>query len=163
MSELSKKELTEQMNNKNREMLVNTGGIAALFVYNLENFAGRYLETSLDINIKCQFKGNDYWVESNEPNIVEALKWKNPDLKGKLISLCKIFPGSQSKNIQTKLILKTILISDKEVECSAHIICSTPKEENNFTISKKKNMVFEDPIELRNKHAAILEKVCEIF
>ncbi|TNF29024.1 MAG: hypothetical protein EP319_07830 [Deltaproteobacteria bacterium] len=163
MSELSKEELMLQMNEKNRELLVNSDGIGSLFVYNLENFAGRYLETSQDREIKCQFDGTNYWVESIEPNILEALKWQNLELKEKLIGLCKKFPGHQSKEIKTKLQLTSKMLSENKVECTSNIFISTPIENENLSLSKKTQMTFDDPIELRNKHALLLEEVCEIF
>ena len=113
MSELTKEELTEKMNLKNRELLLKTDGIASLYVYNLENFAFRYLETSKMKGIKCQFEESRFWVESIEPNIIEALKWSNPELKILLINLCKKYPGNQSKEIQIisrKYIMMNFLI-----------------------------------------------------
>lgn len=163
MSELSKEELMLQMNEKNRELLLNSDGIGSLFIYNLENFAGRYLETSQDREIKCQFNGTNYWVESIEPNILEALKWQNFELKEKLIALCKKFPGTQSKEIKIKLQLTSKMLSESKAECSASVLISTPVESENITLSKKSHMTFDDPIELRNRHALLLEEVCEIF
>jgi hypothetical protein len=163
MSDLSKEELTNQMNDKNRELLLKSDGIASLFVHNLENFAGRYLETSQDQEIKYQTDGTNYWVESLEPNIVEALKWDNPELKEKLINLCKKFPGVQSKEIKIKLVIATKMASQTEVVCYASVICFTPNENENITLSKETSLSFDDPIELRNKHALLLEEVCEIF
>ena len=57
----------------------------------------------------------------------------------------------------------TILLSQKEVECSASVICLTPNKEDNITLNKTTKMNFDDPIELRNKHAALLEEVSGIF
>lgn len=163
MDELNKEELTKKMYIKNRELLLKSDGIASLFIYNLENFAYRYLETSKDKSIKCQCLENRFWVESVEPSIVEALKWKNPEVKKRLIELCKKFPGTQSKELKLKLILETLMVSDQKVECSANIYCFTPNASDNFSLKKNTEMSFDDPIELRNKHAALLEEVAEIF
>lgn len=163
MSELSKEELTKQMNLKNREQLQKSDGLASLFIYNLENFAYRYLETTQNKDIKCQFEGKDFWVESVEPSIVDALKWKNVDLKKKLIELCKKFPGSQSKELKVTLKLGTTQFDSNNVECFACINCLTPNESENIVIEKRCKITYQDPIELRNKHAALLEDVSVIF
>lgn len=163
MSELSKEELTKQMNLKNREALLKSDGIASLFIYNLENFAYRYLETSTNKGIKCQVDGDRFWVESTEPNIVEALKWKNADLKKKLIEICKKYPGTQSKQIKVKLTLETTQVDKNNVECFSSIVCLDPNDSEETLVEKKTKMKFEDPIELRNKHAALLEEVSEVF
>lgn len=163
MSELSKEELTKQMNLKNREALLKSDGIASLFIYNLENFAYRYLETSHNKDIKCQLEGNCFWVESIEPSIVNALKWKNTGLKKKLVELCKKFPGSLSKELKVVLKLGTIKISQNDIECFALVECLTPEKSKNVLVEKKIKMSFDDPIELRNKHAALLEEVSVIF
>lgn len=163
MSDLSKEELTEKMNLKNRELLLKSDGLASLFIYNLENFGYRYLETLQDKNIKCQFENNRFWVESVEPDILQALKWKNPDVKKELIELCKRFPGRQSKEIKIKLTLETKIINENKVECLASIRSLNSSERENISLSKKTEMSFDDPIELRNKHAALLEEVAELF
>lgn len=163
MIELTKEELTEKMNLKNRELLMKSDGIASLYIFNLENFAHRYLETSETKGIKCQIEESRFWVESIEPSIIDALKWTNPELKNRLIDLCKKYPGNQSKEIQIRMVLETRTINENKVECSARLYSKLPSENENLILEKKVEYDFDDPIELRNKHAALLEKVCEIF
>ena len=163
MSEPTKEELTAKMNLKNRELLLKPDGMASLFIYNLENFAYRYLETSTMKGIKCQFENDHFWVESIEPNIIEALKWTNQELKNRIIDLCKKYPGSQSKQIQIRMVLGTRTIDKKTIECLARLFWQLPSGSENSIIEKNIEFKFDDPIELRNKHAALLEEVCEIF
>jgi hypothetical protein len=163
MSEPTKEELTEQMNLKNRELLSKPDGLASLFIFNLENFSYRYLETSLVKGIKCQLDANRFWVESVEPNIALALKWTNPKLKSLLINLCKKYPGSQSKEIKIKMLLETRTIDDHKIECSARLLWQLPSGSEEVGVEKTVEFSFDDPIELRNKHANLLEEVCQIF
>ena len=163
MSDPTTEELTEKMNLKNRELLSKPDGLASLFIYNLEQFAYRYLETSSVKGIKCQRDGNRFWVESIEPNIIEALKWTNPELKNLLIDLCKKHPGSQSKEIQIRMLLETRTIDESKIECLARLFWKLSSGAENIGIEKSVEFSFDDPIELRNKHAALLEEVCVIF
>ncbi|OUR95757.1 hypothetical protein A9Q84_14745 [Halobacteriovorax marinus] len=163
MSELTKEELTEKMHLQNRELLLKTDGLASLYIYNLENFAFRYLETSKNQGIKCQFEGSLFWVESIEPNILEALKWNNPELKSRLKDICKKHPGNQLKEIQISMVLETRNIDENTIECSARVLWQLPSGSKNIVIEKSVEFSFDDPVELRNKHPILLEEVCEIF
>jgi hypothetical protein len=163
MGDPTKEELTEKMNLKNRELLLRPDGMASLFIYNLENFAYRYLETSKMKGIKCQSEGSRFWVESIEPNIIEALKWTNPELKSRLIDLCKKYPGSQSKEIKIRMVIETRTINQNTIKCLACLFWQLPSGCEEIGIEKSVEFYFDDPIELRNKHAILLEKVCEIL
>jgi hypothetical protein len=162
-NKLTNEELTQKMYLKNRELLMKTDGIASFYIYNLENFAFRYLETSKMKAIKCQFEDGRFWVESIEPNIIEALKWDNPELKNNLKDLCKKYPGTQSREIEISLVLETRKINETNIECCARILWQLPAEDKNTIIEKTVEFKFDDPIDLRNKHAVLLEEVCEIF
>ncbi|WP_412463303.1 hypothetical protein [Halobacteriovorax sp. RT-2-6] len=163
MTKIDKEKLTEEMNSKNREWLIESDGVSALFIHNLENFAYRYLETSTDKGIKCVVDGELYQVKSTEPSIIEALKWDNPELKKSLIDLCKKYPGKASKELRVNLSLETKMLGEHKNECSAHITCLLPNGESLILFEKTTSMSFDDPIELRNKHAALLEEVSVIF
>ncbi|WP_412470249.1 MULTISPECIES: hypothetical protein [unclassified Halobacteriovorax] len=163
MTKIDKEKLTEEMNSKNREWLIESDGVSALFIHNLENFAYRYLETSTDKGIKCVVDGELYQVKSTEPSIIEALKWDNPELKKSLIDLCKKYPGKASKELRVNLSLETKMLGEHKNECYAHITCLLPNGENLILFEKTTSMSFDDPIELRNKHAALLEEVSVIF
>jgi len=163
MSELTKEQLAEKMHLQNRELLLKTEGLESLYIYNLENFAFRYLETSKMKGLKCQFEGSLFWVESIEPNIIEALKWTNPELKRRLKNLCKKYPGNESKEIQISMVLETRNIDENKIECSARVLWQLPSGGENIVIEKSVEFYFDDPVELRNKHPILLEEVCEIF
>ncbi len=164
MTNIDKEKLTQEMNSKNREWMLESDGVASLFIHNLENFAYRYLETSTDKGIKCEMVGGVYRVEACEPSVLVALKWDNPTLKKLLIDLCKKYPGKLSQEIRLKLSLETQLLDPENVECAAFIKYIPPNsDEVVVLLEKKTSMHFEDPIELRNKHAALLEEVSEIF
>lgn len=161
----SKEELEKLMNDRNREQLSDISGIGALLKYNLENFAYRYLETSTVKNIKCQIDGNDYFVTSVEEDILQALKWENKALKAELIKLCKLHPGTKSKNLKVQLKLGSLILNDNLVECYAVVNWNQDnfKEDLENRIEKRVSIRFDDPLELRNTHAKFLEEVCEIF
>lgn len=160
----TKEELEQEIYAKNRKALESNDAISALMSHNLENFAYRYLETDSSKDIKCQYDGTTYWVESFEEDIYTALKWDNPVLKPKLIEVCKQYPGQKSKEIKIKLLLGTTFKSDKEITCFAMINWNFPSfEHSEKEICRIKSFNFDDPIELRNKHALLLEEVCEIF
>lgn len=163
MSKIDKEKLTEEMNSKNRDWLLESDGVASLFIHNLENFAYRYLETSVDKGIKCFIDGDLYQVKSCEPSIIEALKWDNPELKKSLIDLCKKYPGKASQELRINLSLETKMLGENKNECKAMITCSFPSGETVTLFEKVASMSFDDPIELRNKHAALLEEVSVIF
>jgi len=163
MNEPTKEELADKMNSKNRELLLKPNGLDSIIISNLENFAYRYLETSSVKGIKCQFEESRFWVESVEPSILEALKWTNPELKTKLIELCKKYPGSQSKEIKIRMLLESKNIDENKVKCSARLFWQLPSGEEQVATEKSVELKFDDPIELRNTHAILLEKVCEIF
>lgn len=158
----SKEELAEQMRLKVQEEL-SSEGPSKLIIHNLENFAYRYIETSTHKGIQCQMDENRFWVESIEPDILEALKWQNKEVKQKLIELCKDNPGPESKNIQLKLILETIL-KDRKVICRACLSWDFPNvKSEDRQIEKVCQHDYEDYLELRNKHAAWLEELTDLF
>jgi len=160
----SKEELERAINQKNLEALKQGDALAQLMASNLENFAYRYLETKTMKNIKCQFFEKTYWVESIEEDIFTALKWDNRELKEKLIQLCKRYPGQESKKIKIQLKLGTTLVGDKQVNCFSSINWDFPSFENKESeLSCIESFEYSDLLELRNKHALLLEKVAEIF
>lgn len=160
----SKEELEKQINEKNLKALNTGDALSDLIVFNLQNFAYRYLETENSKDIQCQSDGKSYWVESIETDIFTALKWDNIALKPKLIELCKKYPGQQSKKIQIKLMLGTTLSGEKEVTCFSLINWNFPSfEHNENELCRIKKFQYSDLLELRNKHAALLEEVAEIF
>lgn len=161
----SKEEIESFINNKNRKQLNSTDAIGDLLTYNLENFAFRYLETTTDKNIKCQSNGNDYYVQSIESDILEALKWENKTLKKRLIQLCKEFPGSKSKDLKVRLTLGSKIISKDQVQCYSEVNWSQHNfsKDENYYIEKNVMINYEDPLDLRNTHAKYLEEVATIF
>jgi hypothetical protein len=165
LENLSKEELEKKMHEKNLQALKDEGGLASLLIFNLENFAYRYLETSTQSNIKCQFDGNDYWVSSIESDVVAALKWDNAQLKSSLIALCKEYSGAKSKEIKIKLLLGSKIVDEGKVECYSMINWNFPnfeKAEGKY-LEKTEQITFDDPMVLRNTHAAHLENVASIF
>lgn len=159
---LTKEELAEKMKEKIKSELSDDGA-AQLVIHNLENFAYRYMETSTFSNIKCSFDKNKFWVESIEEDILEALKWKNKEVKSKLISLCKDYPGPESKKINVQLKLLTLLEENK-AKCQAIVNWDFPNyESKEKQILKESYHNFEDFFELRNNHASWLEELTIIF
>jgi hypothetical protein len=160
--DLSKEELAKKMREKIQENLKEEGP-ANLIIHNLENFAYRYLETSENQNINCLLEGHKFWVESTENDILEALKWKNKEVKAALIDLCKEYPGPRSKEISIRLELNSTLKENK-IHCQALINWDFPEfKSKDKEILRESTHHFEDYFELRNKHASWLEELTDIF
>ena len=160
--DLSKEDLSKKMREK-VEAELNTDGPGSVLIHNLENFAYRYLETSKNKNIRCKVEENLYWVESVEPDILECLKWNNKEVKSELIALCKNFPGQESKKIQVKLRLETKIKNNKAISL-AEINWDFPNFVSKENCLVKQNVhEFEDLLDLRNRHAAWLEELTDLF
>ena len=160
---VDKKQLQIEVNQKARDFLQSGDKLSELIIYNLENFAYRYLETSVMSNLTCFKQGNCYWVESIESDVFSALKWNHKRLKPILIELCKEFPGKLSKKISLKLMLGTEVFDDY-VLCKSIINWDFPlyKDESK-QIGNIEKLHFTDLLELRNHHASVLEKVSCLF
>lgn len=162
--EESNQELEQKIKTKNLALLNTDKGVYDLMVYNHENFSYRYLETSCDKDLKCESDGQKYWTQSIEPDVFTALKWNHKKLKPVLIDLCKQYPGKKSAKIQVKLELSTEFKSDSEIVCSSRISWDFPEfQDRSKEISLSENYQFSDLLELRNHHAAILERVSSLF
>ena len=160
----SKESLEEQMKKKNLNHLNSQGALGDLLIYNLENFAYRYIETEIHRDIKCNYDKNNYWVESIEPDILKALKWTNPEIKRELIKFSKKHPGKESKRIKVKLSLGTKVKNEKEVECYSVVSWNYPHfEKSDNELGKVITFQYEDLLDLRNNHASLLEEVASIF
>jgi hypothetical protein len=158
---MSKSELEKIISEKNRGQL-EKDGLGSLIVFNLENFAYRYLQLSSESEKNsAQIDGLHYWVERSEDDIVQALKEAGPQLKIALIELCKKYPGSQSKGIQLRYKIGARLLNESRVESYGSVSWKVGTKEDE--IKKEEFFVFEDPLELRNCFAVELEKVCTIF
>ena len=64
------------------------------------------------------------------------------------------YDNQKSKHLDK---LATKMLNQTQVECFANVICLTPNEKDNVNLSKKNQMIFDDPIELRNKHAILIQ------
>lgn len=166
MSEFDKEELERKMNEQNLERLRQEGGLSSLIIFTLENFAFRYLETDTHKDIKCNVVGdNVFVVKSFEEDILKALKTSNQSVKQGLISLCKKYPGAESKKLKVCQSITVTIKNDSHVQCLAEINWNYPEfsSDAEFSVSKKEDIRFDDPLYLRNKLALYLESVCEIF
>lgn len=166
MSEFDKEELEKKIHEQNLERLRQEGGLASLIIFTLENFAFRYLETDSHKDIKCQVVGdNVFVVRSFEEDILRALKSANQDVKQGLISLCKKYPGAESKKLKVSQSITVTIKNDSHVVCSAEINWNYPdfSPHAEYSLVKKEDIKFDDPLYLRNRLALYLESVCEIF
>ena len=104
-------------------------------------------------------------LKYNLEDILQALKWENKALKAELIKLCKLHPGTKSKDLKIQLKLGSLILDDNLVECYAVVNWNQDnfKEDLENHIEKRVSIRFDDPLELRNTHAKFLEEVCEIF
>ena len=160
MSLEDKERLEQEMQNKVREELASAGSIGELMLFTLENFSYRYLETKTAQTNRPQIvDGREFIVESLEPNTMEALKATNPETKAFLIEKAK---AKGKAGIEVKSIIGVRPL-DKNNEGGGiyHLYAKVECENDLRELTETAD--FTDALELRNRLAFYLEKVCVIF
>lgn len=146
------------------------GDEAKLFEYlfeTMDNFYYRYLETSVDKNLKTrQLTPNLWGAKSTEPSMVDALKITNPQARKGIIELAKSVPKSQGPSVQYELLASVDELTQDhgKIQLTSVINWGWPdfnNPEKRFT----KSVVFKyDDLSEFRKHLALkLEEVCEAF
>ena len=138
------------------------GDASRLYKYlfeTLDNFYYRYLETSLNQNLKTSELAPGVWgAESFESDMLEALKVKHLASKTVVIELAKKIPKAQGPKVRYTLQARVIeLTSDRGrlvLEAEVLGLEATKKEVT---------LKYQDLAQFRKELALKLEEVCEIF
>ncbi|MFP5386705.1 MAG: hypothetical protein ACLGHN_11540 [Bacteriovoracia bacterium] len=133
----------------------------------MDNFYYRYLETTVDKNLKTASLGPHLWgAKSTETSMVDALKITNPVAKKGIIELAKSVPKSEGPAVQYELLANVEELSaDRgEIHLVSVINWGWPDFENPEK-QFKKTVVFKysDLGEFRKNLALKLEEACEAF
>lgn len=146
------------------------GDEAKLYEYlfeTMDNFYYRYLETTLDKNLKTSSLGPHLWgARSNETDMVQALKITNPVAKKGIMELAKSVPKAQGPAVQYELLanVEELTADHGEIHLVSVINWGWPDFDDKDK-QFKKTVVFKysDLGEFRKHLALNLEEVCAVF
>jgi hypothetical protein len=146
------------------------GNEAELYNYlfiTLDNFYYRYLETTLDKNLKTTELSPGLWgARSRESSMVDALKITNPLAKPGIIELAKTVPKIQGPLVEYELsaLIKELKTDHGEIHLKAIIRWGFPNLDNHAKQFKKEVIFKYDELQKFRKELALkLEEVCEAF
>lgn len=133
----------------------------------LDNFYYRYLETTINKDLKTTQMGLHLWgANSREDSMVDALKINNPTAKKGIIQLAKTVPKSQGPYVKYELLadVEELRPDHGKIKITAKIDWGFPdfQNEGNSYI-KKITFIYEDLAHFRKELAQKLEEACEIF
>lgn len=133
----------------------------------MDNFYYRYLETTLNQNLHTKSLGPHLWgAKSQESNMVEALKIKNPVAKKGIMELAKSVPKAEGPSVQYELLVNVEeLKPDRgEVDLVAVINWGWPDfETEDKELKKTVKFKYSDLGEFRKHLAQKLEEACDLF
>ncbi len=146
------------------------GDEAKLYEYlfeTMDNFYYRYLETSLNKDMKTKSLAPHLWgARSFESDMVQALKITNSVAKKGIMELAKSVPKAQGPSVQYELLVNVEeLTPDKgEIHLVSVINWGWPDfDDNNKQFKKTVVFKYSDLAEFRKQLALKLEEACEIF
>jgi hypothetical protein len=148
----------------------NFGAKANLYNYlfeTMDNFYYRYLETTLDQNLKTQQLAENIWgARSQESSMVEALKLKQPTARQGIIELAKRVPKSEGPQVRYALLVevKQIDTDQGHLIFTAEIDWGFPDfNDSSSRLRKQSDFKYSELAQFRKEVALRLEEVCEIF
>lgn len=165
---MSLKSNEELIQHKLHEVSENLGQASFLNRYiltTLDSFAYRYF----DVPSAAKQISNDVMiVQSLEQGIKEAIKLKNPELRAGITELVKRVSKAEGPTILRELRVTLNKLSghhNGSALVSARISFGHPKHifSPGTFVEKVSVCQFEDELQLRNRLARDIEKVCEIF
>jgi hypothetical protein len=160
MSNEDKVKLEAEMRTKVLGQMSSQTSFADLVLFTLDNFTHRYFKTETSVTYGPKIEdGREFVVRSTEKDAKEALKAANPETKSFLIELAK---KAGKKEIEVSSTLK-IRILDQNSNGGGVFLISAEVDFSDQKVIKEETCEFEDIIEVRNKLAFYLEKVCEVF
>lgn len=133
----------------------------------MDNFYYRYLETTVDQNLKTMKLADHIWgARSREPSMVDALKVTNPEAKKGIIEMAKAYPKSQSPEVRYELSanVEKLTVDQGKLTLSSVINWGFPDfNDSSKVYSKKIVFIYDDLGQFRKELALKLEEVCEGF
>lgn len=161
---------TKQIQDWQEQVRSSFGDESRLYQYlfeTMDNFYYRYLETSLNKNLKTQELSPGRWgAVSFENNLMEALKLKNPKVKPQLIEFAKSIPKSQNPMVRYGLWVEVGELSPEagELTFTAEINWGFPDFDNSQSWERKSvKFLYGDLGQFRKELALKLEEASEIF
>lgn len=146
------------------------GDEAKLYQYlfeTMDNFFYRYLETTIDKNLKTKNIAPHLWgAMSRETSMQEALKIQNPLVKKGMIEMAKTYPKSQNPEVRYELLadVKELTADHGSLQFISKINWGFPEfNEEGKRFEKTVNFTYTDLAEFRKHLALKLEEACEIF
>jgi hypothetical protein len=158
---MSDKQLIQDWQHKVRESYGDESKLYEYLFQTMDNFYYRYLETTVDSDLKTSSMGPHLWgAKSIETSMVDALKITNPVAKKGIIELAKTVPKAQGPKVQYELMcdVKELTQDHGKIIFVSSINWGIEKE-------SKKTVTFqyEDLAQFRKELALKLEEACEIF
>lgn len=133
----------------------------------MDNFYYRYLETTVDQNLKTMKLSDHIWgARSRETSMVDALKITNPAAKKGMIEMAKAHPKSENPEVRYELSanVERLTIDQGKLTLTSKIDWGFPDfNDPSKVYSKKVIFTYEDLAQFRKELALKLEEVCEGF
>ena len=146
------------------------GDEAKLYEYlfeTMDNFYYRYIETSLNKDLKTTAFGPHLWgAKSQESDMVLALKITNPVAKKGIMELAKSVPKAQAPAVQYELLanVEELTTDHGEIHLISVINWGWPDFKDQEKVFKKKVIFkYSDLSEFRKQLALKLEEASEAF
>lgn len=146
------------------------GDEAKLYEYlfeTMDNFYYRYLETTLNKNLKTTSLAPHLWgARSMESDMVQALKITNPVAKKGIMELAKSVPKAQGPSVQYELLanVEELTADHGEIHIVSVINWGWPDfDDKSKQFKKTVEFKYSDLAEFRKQLALKLEDACSIF
>jgi hypothetical protein len=133
----------------------------------MDNFYYRYLETTLDQQLKTQQLDQNRWgASSRETNMVEALKIQSPVAKAGIMQLARAVPKAQAPAVKYELWVET-----REFEMERGQLIFTAQIDWGFPdyldagkrLQQQVEFKYSELAQFRKELALKLEEACSIF
>lgn len=133
----------------------------------MDNFYYRYIETTLNKDLKTTQLGNHLWgAQSKETSMIDALKITNPLAKKGMIEMAKAVPKAMGPEVRYELSsdIQELTRDHGTIKIRSSINWEHPNY-NAETSKCEKVVVFKynDLAQFRKELALKLESACEIF
>ena len=158
---MSDKQLIQDWQDKVRESYGDESKLYEYLFQTMDNFYYRYLETTVDTNLKTSGFGPHLWgARSVETSMVDALKITNPVAKKGIIELAKTVPKAQGPKVHYELMcdVKELTQDHGKIIFISKITWGEEKE-----FKKTVSFEYDDLAQFRKELALKLEEACEIY
>jgi hypothetical protein len=159
--------LIHEWQNKVKHSFDDEGKLHDYLLHTLDNFLYRYLETSIDKDLKTQeIAPFIYGAHSFESNMVQALKISNIDARNGIKELAKTIPKAEEPKVKYTLQvqLKELTPEKGHLIISAIVNWDFPHYVDRSKMMKKDvEFKYSDLGQFRKELALKLESACELF